>query len=149
MPTETQLATSTADDPTVEESSTIELVRPMIGFPEARRFALRSLGQDFAPYGLLSSLDQLGLAFVIAPPGALFNDYVFEIPEAEVALLGLVDASDVETYVLVTRKGVPVPTVNLMGPLVVHRRTRQAIQVVLQDGQYGAAVAVNAASAHA
>jgi flagellar assembly factor FliW len=145
MSTEAQLLTSTP----ANEFALVELVRPMIGFPEAKRFAYRSLGQDFAPYGLLSSLDQPGLAYVVVPPGALFNDYVFEIPEAEVALLGVNDAADVETYVLVTRKGVPTPTVNLMGPLVVHRHTRQAIQVVLQDGVYGAAVAVDAASARA
>lgn len=125
----------------------VVLVQPMIGFERSHRYVIRPLGSDYGAYALMTSLEEPALSFVVVPPGALFNDYRFEIPEGEVELLGLVDATDVETWVLVTRKGIPVPTANLLGPLVVNRRTRAAAQIVLQDSDYGVAVPVNAHSA--
>jgi flagellar assembly factor FliW len=130
-----------------ESGALVLLTQPMIGFEHTSRYAIRPLGSDYGSYELMTSLEEQGLSFVVVPPGAIFSDYRFEIPESDVELLGLRDVSDVETWVLVTRKGLPVPTVNLLGPLVVNRRTRVAAQLVLQDSGYGAAVAVNAGSA--
>jgi flagellar assembly factor FliW len=125
----------------------VVLAQPMIGFPHSARFVIRPLGSDYGAYALMSSLEEPGLSFVVVPPGTIYPDYRFEIPEGDVELLGLGDASDVETWVLITRKGVPVPTANLLGPVVVNRRTRVASQIVLQDSGYLAAVAVNAGTA--
>jgi flagellar assembly factor FliW len=129
------------------DGAPVELVQPMIGFDGARRFVIRSLGDAYGHYALMQSLDVPGLSFVVVPPGALYTDYLIEIPEDEVDALELRDASDVETWVLITRRSLPVPTANLLGPIVVNRRTRHAAQVVLQDSGYGAAVPVNAGTA--
>lgn len=123
----------------------IELARPMIGWPGSTRFVVRPLGPAFEPYAAMSSLDQPGLDFVVVPPGALFDDYVIEIPAADVETLAL--GSPEETAVLVLVTGRPVPTVNLMGPLVVNRRSMRGLQVVLDASGYGSAVPVSARTA--
>lgn len=125
----------------------VDLVRPLIGFPESRRFVLRPLGPAFEPYAAMSSLEEPGLEFVVVPPGALFPDYVIELPSDDVQALGLRQADDAVVLVLVTRRDRPVPTVNLMGPVVVNRRTRRALQVVLESAGYGSAVPVNSGTA--
>jgi flagellar assembly factor FliW len=125
----------------------IELARPMIGWPESTRFVVRPLGADFEPYVALSSLDQPGLDFVVVPPGALFEDYVIEIPSDDVETLGLAGPEETAVFVLVTPRGGPVPTVNLLGPLVVNRRTMRGLQVVLDSAGYGSAVRVDAGTA--
>ncbi len=122
------------------------LAHPMIGFPKSSRFALRSLGDAYEPFESLTSLDEEGVGFIVVPPGALFDDYVVEIPEDDVARLGLRSSEDVEVLALVTRRAGTSPTVNLMGPIVVNRRTDQAAQLVLQDSPYGVSVPVDARS---
>ena len=125
----------------------ITLARPFLGFPVSRSFALRSLGERYAPFMALTSLDETGLDFIVVAPGLLFGDYVVEIGDADVSLLDLRGSEDVEVLVLVTCHPGATPTVNLMGPLVVNRRTDLATQVVLQDAGYAAAVPVGAESA--
>ena len=127
----------------------LTFVRPIIGFGGSARYRLCGLGETYAPFAALSSVDEEGLAFVVVAPGALFDDYVIEIPEAEAALLELVSPEDVEVLTLVTRRLGASPVANLMGPVVVNRQTLQACQVVLQNAPYGVAVPVDAGSARA
>lgn len=125
----------------------VNLVQPMIGIEGSRNFAIEPLGERYGAFALMRSLDEPNLTFVVVPPGAVFDDYRFEISEGDADLLGLSDAGDVETWVLITRKGVPVPTANLLGPLVVNRRTRSGAQLVLQDSGYHVAVPLDGRSA--
>jgi flagellar assembly factor FliW len=135
------------DEQLAADERVLEFVRPIIGWEESTRFALRSLGVDYAPYLTMTSLDQAGLQFVVVPPGRLFADYVVEVPAADRQLLGLDDRADALVLAIVRRRNVTTPVVNLMGPIVVNRRTGHATQVVLQDAVYDAAVPVDAGTA--
>lgn len=125
----------------------LEFVRPIIGFAGATRYALRPLGEQLEPFGSLVSLDREDLSFVVAPPAMLFDDYVIEVPEGDCRDLGLAEPSDTGVLVIVRSRGVPVPVVNLMAPIVVNRRTGAAAQVVLEDSGYGLMVPVDAGTA--
>lgn len=125
----------------------ITLARPLLGFPRSRLFRLRGLGEHYEPFMSLSSLDEPSLGFIVVAPGALFKDYVVEVGDADVTLLELQGSDEVEVLVLVSRHPGATPTVNLMGPLVVNRRTQVGSQIVLQDGPYAVAVPVDAPSA--
>jgi flagellar assembly factor FliW len=129
------------------EEVLLTFARPLIGLERSTRYAIRPLGPAWEPYSSLVSVDEPGLAFLVVPPAALFPDYVIEIPEEDCAVLGLEDAGDVVVLVVVRRRGVPVPVVNLMAPVVVNRRTRMAAQVVLQESDYGLMVPVDAGTA--
>jgi len=144
----TMLGTANATSfASIDTALAVNLVTPIIGFEASRRFVIRPLGKDYGAYALMSSLDEPGLSFAVVPPGALYPDYLVEIPEADVDLLELRDAGEAEIWVLITRKALPVPTANLLGPIVVNRRTRRGAQVVLQESGYAVAVAVNAGTA--
>lgn len=125
----------------------LELVRPLIGFDHSARYALRALGVQYEPYASLVSLDEPDVRFVVVPPGLVFPDYVIEIPDSDRQLLDLHGAGEVAVLGIVRRHGLPAPAVNLMGPIVVNRRTRVAAQVVLQDSDYGVMVPVDSGTA--
>lgn len=125
----------------------VTMARPLLGFPRSSSFRLHELGERFSPFLALGSLDEAGLEFIVVAPGLLFDDYQVEIPAEDVRLLGLVNTDDAEVLVLVTRRRDAVPTVNLLGPLVINRRCAIATQIVLQDSGYGAAVPVDAGTA--
>lgn len=73
--------------------------------------------------------------FIVIEPGGLVPDYELELFDEDAAGLGLRSASDAMVLNIVTlRRQDPVEaTVNLIGPIVVNRRTREGRQLVLAN----------------
>jgi flagellar assembly factor FliW len=114
---------------------TISLPGGVAGFPDSETFALVELSAT-SPLFRLCSLDAPGLDFLVAPPAVFFPDYAPEIDDASAARLGLTDAEDALLLVLLTvGEDVGCATANLMAPVVINARTRQAAQVVV-EGTY-------------
>lgn len=130
-----------------QDTLVLTFARPMIGLERTTRYAVHPLGAQWEPYVALVSLDEPSLALLVVPPAALFDDYVIEIPEDDCVQLELTDAADAVVLIIVRRRDVPTPVVNLVAPIVVNRRTRMAAQVVLQDSGYGLMVPVDAGTA--
>jgi flagellar assembly factor FliW len=104
------------------------------GFPHARRFQFEPLEENLPPFFSMRSLDIDRLRFVVVAPGAVFDNYVVEVPEDDVERLGLHDAEDALVVVIVTVS--EPPTANLLGPVVVNRHTGLSRQVVLTGSGY-------------
>ena len=102
------------------------------GFRGAERFALVEVSAG-SPLFRLCSLDSPGLDFLVVPPPVFFPDYAPEIDDASAERLGLTDAEDA-LLLLVLTVGVDVSaaTANLMAPIVINARTRQAAQVIVE-----------------
>ena len=122
-----------AGEPVTTDLPVIELVRPMPGFPERRRFALVQLDDDGVLCSL-TSLDEPGLRFLVTPPGRFFPDYEPEVGDDVIGELGLDSAADVLLLVVLTAgDSLAATTANLAAPLLVNTATRRGGQVVL-DG---------------
>jgi flagellar assembly factor FliW len=130
-----QLSTTATVEATVDDGFEIEMVAPMPGFPAARCFVVLPLSERYAPFGIMRSLDVEGLEFVVVPPGLVVDDYAVEIDDVTAQRLGLSAAEDATTLGIVTLGDVP--TVNLLGPMVINARTGAAMQVVLHEASYG------------
>lgn len=118
---------------TVPDIPAIELVHPLPGFPDRRRFALVQLDDD----GLLCqlrSLDDPSLRFLVMPPVPFFPDYAPVVSDDVVADLEITSADDV-IVLLVLNAGdsLDTTTANLMAPVVVNTVTLRASQVILDD----------------
>lgn len=125
------------------------LARPIpfgFGVAPGTRLSLDYPGEQFDPFLRLSLLEPAGPSFWAVEPGRLFDDYVVEIPEVDVALLDLANESDVVIFVLVS-PGKDTPTVNLFAPIIVNRRLKLAAQVILEESGYSCTVAINAGTA--
>jgi flagellar assembly factor FliW len=111
----------------------IEMVRPMPGFPDRRRFALVRLD----PAGDLcsmTSLDEPDLRFLVVPPARFFPDYAPEVEDDVVADLGIESESDVMVLVVLTAgSSLASTTANLAAPVVVNTATRRGGQIVLDE----------------
>jgi flagellar assembly factor FliW len=111
------------------------------GFPHVHKFVVRPLAADMEPFCRIESADSTDMGFVVVPPGALFPDYTVTIDDEHVEQLQLRSPEDVVVLTIVTLAPPPLsPTVNLLGPLVVNRRTWVAAQVVQHGSDYGVAV---------
>lgn len=103
----------------------------LIGFPDARRFALLEPSRPQSPFRYLICVDLPELAFVVCNPQDFWPGYVAEVPPP-------LDAAG-ETAVLVIAT-IPADaremTANLMAPLVIDCATRRGAQLVLDVGRY-------------
>ncbi len=111
----------------------IELVHPMPGFPDARRFALVEL-DDTGVLCALRSIEDPDLRFLVVPPHAFFPDYAPVVDDDTVADLAIESADEVLVLVVLTAGDtLASTTANLLAPLLLNTRTQQACQVVLDD----------------
>lgn len=121
----------------LDEGSVVEFGAGLPGFPDARRFRVEDLGESLRPFARLRSLGEPEIGFTVVAPGMLYPDYSVEIDDEHQAALGIADESDVVTLVLITVPRPPLPpTANLLGPIVVNRRTGAAAQVVQHRSNY-------------
>lgn len=111
----------------------IELVHPMPGFPEHRRFALVQLDED-GVLCALRSLDDPDLRFLVASPVPFFPDYAPEVGDDVVTDLGISDPAQVLVLLVLTAgASLADTTANLMAPVLVNTTTQRALQVILDD----------------
>lgn len=143
----------------------IYLVHPLPGFPELTRFVLVRLdaegGSDVAGEAVagsdvagsdgagelalyeLRSVQAPQVRFLVAVPTALFPEYTFELDETCCADLGLCDAADALVLVLLTiGDDATSTTANLLAPVVINARTREAAQVILSGTDWPVRAAI-------
>lgn len=107
------------------------------GFADARRFELVRIGGEDSLFSMLRSVEHHGLEFVVVPPEVFFPDYSPEVDDDMAARLGLGSAADALLLVIVTiTDPLGDSTANLLGPIVVNRRTRRAVQAILDPATY-------------
>ena len=118
------------------DAAVLDFAGGLPGFPADRAFRLEMLAPELGPFLLMRSVTQTEICFVLTVVGSLFPDYAISIDEQHVANLGLESADDALVLAIVTL-GEPA-TANLLGPVVVNRRTLAAAQVVQYESGYRA-----------
>ncbi|HEY0249483.1 MAG TPA: flagellar assembly protein FliW [Gryllotalpicola sp.] len=106
--------------------SAVTLLSPLAGLP-GTEYELEPVDA-----GLFTLRSQGGTQRLFVVAGEVLPSYQPEVADEQAAALGLAGPDDAELYVVVNPADGE-PTLNLMAPIVVNRRTRAAAQLVL-DG---------------
>jgi len=113
----------------------ISLPQGIIGFADYRRAELLYM-PDHLPF-LWMKLHGPGgsVNFVVIEPGGIVPDYELEVFDNDAEYLGLNDPAEAMVLNIVTlRQQTPLEaTVNLVGPILVNRRTRIGRQLVIAN----------------
>ena len=117
-----------------ENSNIVSFPQGIFGFPDLATCELIYNPEEL-PFMWLQEQKKDGLAFIVLEPIGFIPDYTVEIPDADVAFLGIESPDDVLILNIVTiDKDVPQKiTANLVGPLIVNRRSRQGKQVIITN----------------
>ena len=111
----------------------LDMVQPLLGFPESRKFALARLDET-GVLCELRSVDQPDLRFIVVPPAMFFPDYAPVVDDDVVAELEIASADDVLALLIINAAAtLTETTANLRAPLLVNTRSRKAAQVILED----------------
>lgn len=120
----------------VREADVLSFQDGLYGFDTLRRFVLIDIAPD-SPCRYLQSLDDPDLSFIVVDPWAVLPDYAPDVPDGELAHLGVDRPEDVLCLVIaVVPEDVQQMTVNLRAPLVINPKTRRARQVILIGDKY-------------
>jgi flagellar assembly factor FliW len=114
------------------ELPVIDLVDAMPGLPAMARCVLVQLDDTGALYRLQSIINP-DLRLLVAASPVFSADSAPEIDEETASKIGLTDAADALVLLVVTVGGSAAEsTANLLAPIVMNSRTRQAAQVLQQ-----------------
>ena len=110
------------------------LPQGIVGFPNHTQATLVSQ-QDQVPFWMKLKGPRGSVSFVVVEPKGVLPDYEPELFENDALALGLSDASEALVLnILTMRPGMPAEaTINLIGPIVVNRRTRIGRQLVIAN----------------
>ena len=118
----------------VDESKIITFPQGIIGFEDAKKYALLSpLGDGVFPMWL-QSVDSKEPCFVVYDPMEIYGDYRFAISDEEQALLKIDENSQYRCLaVAIVPEDYRKTTINLRCPIVVNTKERVAAQVILTE----------------
>ncbi len=136
----TRTEVENSDDPVVKnppkvltDNSIIYLPEGLIGFPDLNRMEIL-YKEDQLPFMWLKDTKGSDISFFVVEPGNVLDGYSVEISDADVAYLELNSDTDVLLLNIVTiLQDENQIFVNLIGPIVVNRKTRKARQVIIQN----------------
>lgn len=113
---------------------TIRLLGGLIGFPDHTGFEMLYY-PDQLPFRWIRLVGSDPVDFVVIEPAGVVPDYELELFDEDAESIGIAHAADalVLNIVAVSRTQPPTATVNLVGPIIVNRRTGVAKQVVLSN----------------
>jgi flagellar assembly factor FliW len=101
----------------------------VLGFEQVKGFKLHAFA-DLHPFLWLEGQSAHGLCFLVVPPCYVVESYSIELTNEDVEFLGLCDPEDAIVLNIATFHPNGSITVNLKGPIVYHRDTLVARQVV-------------------
>lgn len=120
-----------------EPADLLTFPKGLFGFEEEREFLLIPFPGEGSLYSF-QSVKTPGLAFVAVDPFKLLEGYAPVLQPAELSELGVTESTDLFFYALCAVKS-PAgdSTVNLRCPIAINGDSRRAMQVILEDRQYG------------
>ena len=121
----------------IQEDRIFHFADGLPAFEDEREFVILPFDDD-SPYSFLQSVATPELAFLMTVPFVFFPDYEFVLEDDVMATLAIKGSEDMQIYTLVTIPGgnIKEMTANLMAPVVINKKTREAKQVVLDKSQY-------------
>ena len=121
----------------VDELPQIRFVRPIPGFSSLRRWILAPAADDETTLYELASVERPEIRFMVATAYGFFPTYDVELDDEICEDLALAEAEDALVLVVLTVNKEPSSiTANLLAPMVINSKTRDAAQVILAGSEY-------------
>lgn len=119
----------------VNEKQRVHISEGIIGFEGISHYYL--IDSKEGPFYWLQAEGEPGLAFLLVDPRIFMNNYQLEVKDSDLALLNIENKEDLLDFAIVT---VPEEhskiSANLMGPIIINRKTRKAKQVISENDEY-------------
>lgn len=120
-----------------EKASLITFKKPLFGFEDLTKYYLIPLEEPEA-FTLLQSAEDIEASFLITQPRLFISDYLLDVNDEDVALLGAVEHMDLLDFAILTvPERVEDITMNILGPVIINSKNNSAIQTISNVAHYG------------
>lgn len=120
----------------ITDDKVIHFVQGPLGFRNLRRFILIDHDEN-GTFKWLQSMDAPEVAFLMTNPALFKPDYTVPLRKPEIDSLGVRDASDLVSFVMVcVSRETGGLTLNLKGPVVFNSENMSAIQCIVDREDY-------------
>jgi flagellar assembly factor FliW len=118
-----------------DERQLVSFPAGLLGFEQFKDYILLDAPQK--PFFYLQSIDVPDLAFILIDPFLFRPDYSLDIDDDSLEEIDVARPEDVLVFSIVTVPGEGgAVTANLMGPLIINKANRLAMQTVLGDSRW-------------
>ncbi len=132
-----RLKTKHFDEIEIDEEKIIYFKDGIPGFEEIKKYIVLFDGDENSPFRWLQAVDDGQLAFAVADPFMIVNDYDIEIPQEVVDVLEIQSPVDVMILsILVVPEDLSKISMNLKAPIVINTKNKMGMQVVLDTDRY-------------
>jgi len=123
----------------IKKEKIIKMSNGVLGFPDNKQFVILPHKEN-SPFFWYQSIDEPALAFALTSPFLFKPDYEVDLKDTlkEMSWNENGKNNHVEIYVIVNiPKGSPHKiSINLVGPILINTKTRQAVQMVIANSLY-------------
>lgn len=131
-----EIETKFHDKVEVDLSKTWHFPKGLPGFEDETEFVLLPIGEN-SEFQVLQSTKEAGVAFVVANPYKLVEEYDFKIDDPTVELLGVEKPENLMVLGIVfIKEPFDDSTINLQAPLLFQTVNRKGKQMILNDKRY-------------
>ena len=118
-------------------SDVIKMVRPILGLGDLHNFLL--FGDDeIEPFLWFQSIESPSISFVLLDVGIVDKDYHAGYCASDFVLLDASSLSDcLEFFLVVVGSSIEQSTVNMKAPILINNKSKKAIQVIVDNDNYG------------
>ena len=120
----------------IESNQTWSFPKGIPGFEDEKNFALLPIeGNDM--FIVLQSINTKDIAFIVANPYTIAQNYSFDIDEATIHTLDIQNEEDLMVLgVLSLKNPFETSTINLQAPLIFNTKTKKGKQMILNDSNF-------------
>lgn len=119
----------------VSESSLVEFPDGLIGLPGTRYLLIAT--DEQSPFLWLQSIELPELALPVTIPWLFFSNYAVRVNDEDENALGVKNVEDIDVLCVVRATSMLEEfTINLAGPILIHRTSRRGRQIVNDEGSY-------------
>lgn len=130
-----KLQTRNFGEITFDEAKQIIFNEGIPGFRELKKYII--VEEDESPFVYLQSTEDGDIRFVMINPYDIKKDYIADVKDSYVEMLGGGEAQDFSIFVIVTvPEKIESATVNLVAPILIQNETRLGMQIILDQAGY-------------
>ena len=106
------------------------------GFEQFTQYVILDLF-DNSMLKVLQSIEESFVAFIICDPWVYESEYEFDLNESVIKELEIESSENLEIYnILTIPEDISKATINLLAPVIIHRKHNVGMQVVLEGTSY-------------
>lgn len=120
----------------IDDDKIVTFPEGLLGLEDYKKFAIFDMPEN-SKFICLQCIDEPVIAFLVVNPWDYFPDYDIQVSDEELATIGIAELEQLIVFSIITiGDNIENATANLLAPVVVNVKNKEAIQIVLNERKF-------------